>query len=173
MFSLARDGFPLWVRVLAGVIRRLAPAGTVVLVFCAGEIDIRCHLVPRARQSGDGLAFVESYVEQCRRLTSTAGAQRALLVTPPPPSITCPVQPEFPVNGSIEERIEMRDLLLRKLSEASKRSQAVSLDAIDPGPALCDAHRGLDGGYTDDGCHTNAAGVLATRQIMRDVLAPE
>jgi hypothetical protein len=166
MFSLARDGFPFWTRALARMIGVIAPPGSVLFAFCAGEIDVRCHLVPRSHRHDDVLAFVDPYLERCAALASSAGTGTALVVTPPPPSITCPVQPEFPVNGTIGERVDMRNRLVDRLRQGVGHVETLTFSVIDPGLALSDADGGLDAAYTDDGCHTNAAGVLVTRRII-------
>lgn len=167
MFSLARDGFPFWVRALSRAIGVMAPPGSVLFAFCTGEIDVRCHLVPRSHDHDDVLTFVDPYLERCATLASSAGTATALVVAPPPPSISCPVQPEFPVNGTIGERVDMRNRLVDALRQDAGHVEALTFGVVDPGVALSDADGGLDAVYTDDGCHTNAAGVLVTRRIIR------
>jgi lysophospholipase L1-like esterase len=172
MHSLARQGFPSSLRRLARVVHRVGRPGAVVPVFVAGEIDVRCHLVPRATSEGFSLGFAADYVRQGCELAQLMGSSRAVFVVPPPPSVACPVLPDFPIRGSIEERVAMFGALRAALAEAvdgyAGPVEALLLDATD---ALADEDAGLRQDLTDDGCHTNALGVRLVRDRLRE-LAP-
>lgn len=168
MYTIARDDFPSWVRRLLAFRTRLHPGGRVRLLFCTGEIDLRCHLVPRAETDPDVLAFVEEYVARCRDLARAAAAASWALVTPPPPSATVPDQTEFPVKGTIGQRIHLRDLMVHRLRVVAEGESSATV--IDIGPVLSDSVGALSRFLTDDDCHTNASGVTRVRHLIAQEL---
>lgn len=165
MFSLSREGFPRRVRLAARLMNRISRSDSFIPVFVAGEIDVRCHLVPRSKAEGFDLSFVEEFVRQGCQLATLMGSHTVVFAVPPPPSVTCPVIPEFPTRGSIEERCEMfmdlREALITAVGTAAAEMRVVLLDATDD---LMDESSGLRQELTDDGCHTNALGIQAVRR---------
>jgi hypothetical protein len=159
MWSLAEKGFPARVHHIARIVSRFGVAGSIVPVFVAGEIDVRCHLAGRP----EDFRFVTRYVDRCREVAHTLGAARLVFAVPPPPSADCPNVEEFPIRGTIGERVTAFDSLRRALVDAV---------AATPGAELLDATddlRAKDGALrsdlTDDGCHVNLDGVVVVRAV--------
>lgn len=170
MWSLARDGFPRRVRVVARALRLVSHRGSLVPVFIAGEIDVRCHLVPRASQPDFSLDFVGEYVRRAQRLAAEMGAPTLVIVVPVPPSDDCPRNPMYPIRGSIDERVhvfgELRRALAKAVAEAEPSPRVELMDATE---LLADETGALRGELTDDGCHTNANGVRLVRASFREL----
>lgn len=163
MYSIAQKGFPPRVHRLVGVVRRWGVPGSIVPVFIAGEIDVRCHLADHDADFG----FVADYVARCQELASGLRAERTVYAVPPPPSEACPSIEEFPVRGTIAERVKAFNSLREALADAVART---------PGAELLDATEGLiraDGSIrpelTDDGCHTNLDGMRIVRARAREL----
>jgi hypothetical protein len=170
MYSMARDGFPLRVLRLSRLLRRISRPGSLLPVFVVGEIDVRCHLVPRAGSAGL-TDFVDDYVEHATRVAFALGARQLIICVPVPPSATCPANPQFPIEGSIGERVAVFDRLRDALADAVGRRahyapRPLLLDATD---LLADDTGAFRAELTDDGCHTNAAGRLLVRQRVHAV----
>lgn len=170
MWSLAANGFPRRVRLAARLLRAVGRPGSLVPVFSAGEIDVRCHLVPRAARPGFSLDFVPDYVRRCRRLAALMGAPSLVIAVPVPPSDDCPRNPMYPIAGSIDERVrvfgDLRRALAKAVAEAEPSPRVELLDATD---LLADDTGALRGELTDDGCHTNARGVRLVRASVREL----
>ena len=168
MYSLSTGGFPPSVVRSAPVLRAASGGGTLTVVFVAGEIDVRCHLAGR----GGDLSFVSGYVDQALALARQLGAADAVFVAPPPPSSTCPVVPEYPVVGTLEERLAVFHRLRAALAEGVARSSSATPAArfIDVTDVLLEAAGGLAARLTDDGIHTNALGVEAVQARLDEVL---
>lgn len=167
MWSIAQKGFPPRVHRLVAVVGRWGVPGSIVPVFVAGEIDVRCHLADHEADFG----FVEDYVARCQELAATMRARRTVYAVPPPPSEACPSIEQFPVRGTIAERVKGFNSLREALADAVART---------PGAELLDATDGLtrdDGSIrpelTDDGCHTNLEGmhIVRARAHELDLLA--
>jgi hypothetical protein len=156
MWSMAQKGFPPRILRVARV-AGLRGRGNFVPVFVAGEIDVRCHLPGR----DPDFAFVDTYVDRALAIARTLHAPRAVFVVPPPPSATCPNIEEFPIRGTVQERIDAFHGLRAALAEAvGTHPQAELLDMTDE---LGDDDGSMLQDLTDDGCHTNAAGVAIVR----------
>jgi len=156
MWSLAQKGYPPRVRRVARV-AGLGSRGSFVPVFVAGEIDVRCHLPGRDPDFG----FVGAYVDRAMAIAETLHADRAVFVVPPPPSATCPNIDEFPIKGTIGDRVEAFGALRTALAEAvAGRPRAELLDVTD---ALGANDGSMRQDLTDDGCHTNSLGVAIVR----------
>lgn len=167
MYSIAHKGFPPRLDRLARVLRLarrlglVGPRDGLVPFFVTGEIDVRCHLTDHDEDYG----FVPLYVQRCRAAASSLGATRAVIVVPPPPSATCPDVEQFPIKGDIGARTDAFDGLRAALrDEVSRHDDLVLLDATE---ALADETGALRAGLTDDGCHTNLAGVALVRDRVR------
>jgi lysophospholipase L1-like esterase len=170
MWSLAANGFPRRVRLLASALRRIGRPGSLVPMFCAGEIDVRCHLVPRAARPDFSLDFVRAYVRRCRELAAAMGAPTLVIVVPVPPSDDCPRNPMYPIKGTIDERVqifgELRRAVAKAVAEAGPTPRVELLDATE---LLADDTGALRSELTDDGCHTNARGVRLVRASVREL----
>jgi len=164
MHSIARNGFPP--EVIRGVrlLGRISRPGSLVPFVVTGEIDVRCHLVPHSSDPGFDYGFVAAYVRTVRTLAEQLGARTAVVCVPPPPSVDCPKNPEFPIRGTIAERIavfgDLREALTKAVADASGPPRVLLLDATD---LLVDETGEFRRELTDDGCHTNVDGVREVR----------
>jgi lysophospholipase L1-like esterase len=106
-----------------------------VVVWCLGEIDIRCHVIPQAdRQNASVESIVRSLAE--RYLQSIAAIQRdahglrtvVLSVIPPTNQAN---NEEYPIAGSLTARIAARRLLNRALEEGCRVRGFLFLDPFE------------------------------------------
>jgi hypothetical protein len=164
MYSIARNGFPIKVERGVRLLRMISRPGSIVPVVVTGEIDVRCHLVPHSTEPGFSFDFVADYVRQVREFASRMGARTVVVAVPPPPSVDCPKNPEFPIKGTIAERIavfdELRAMLTKAVGSSAGEPRVLLLDATD---LLVDGTGEFRSDLTDDGCHTNANGVREVR----------
>jgi hypothetical protein len=167
MYSIAQKDFPPRLDRLARFLRAarrvglVGPPDRVLPFFVTGEIDVRCHLT---EHDGD-YGFVSAYVQRCRAAAASLGATSAVIVVPPPPSATCPDVEQFPIKGDISARIAAFEGLRAALqSEVARHDELVLLDATEQ---LVDGTGALRSDLTDDGCHTNLAGVARVRSRVR------
>lgn len=167
MYSIARDGWPRPVRVVARILGRL-PHPPAVLLFSFGEIDVRCHLAPRLVEGTLDTGFVGRYVDRVDALRQETGIAEAIVIAPVPPSARVTDHVAFPVAGTIEERLTVhlaiRDALARAVVRPGLRLADLTGD-------LADADGQLHPDYTDDGCHTNAAGRAVAQRALSPVRA--
>jgi hypothetical protein len=167
MYSIAKKDFPPRLDRLARVVRFARSLGLVgapeglVPFFVTGEIDVRCHLTEHDEDYG----FVPLYVQRCRAAAASLGSTRAVIVVPPPPSATCPDVEQFPIKGDIHARTKAFEGLRAALrAEVARHEDLILLDATE---ALADQTGALRSSLTDDGCHTNLAGVALVRDRVR------
>lgn len=175
MYSLSAQGLPARLQRAMALMRcvgRLSrrPA-RIVPVLVAGEIDVRCHLVPRLARSGSvSLDFVPRYVALAGSVARELSSELAVVVVPPPPSATVPVLEQFPVVGSLLARRSAYGELRRSLhAAAQKAAQPPRVLVLDVADQLDDGN-GLREGLTDDGCHTNPRGAAIVRAGLRELL---
>lgn len=170
MFSVARDGYlPMMHRMLR-VLRRVHGNRNVLWIFSAGEIDIRCHLVPRLK-NGAELGFVKSYIEKVQGLVNEFDAAYAAISIPIPPAVDIDDTDGFPIVGTLEERHAahrlMRAKILKETGPATGSTGAV-IYAFDATDRLSDK----DGHYrpevTSDGIHPNDAGRIEIRSAVAE-----
>jgi hypothetical protein len=162
-YSIAQKDFPPRLARLSRAVRLARHRGGIVPFFITGEIDVRCHLT---EHDGD-LGFVTTYVERCRDATAALGSPVGVVVVPPPPSASCPNIEEFPIKGSIDQRIAAFEGLRSALR--SVVAQYDDLLLLDATADLADATGALREELTDDGCHTNLAGVALVRPRVRSL----
>jgi len=165
MFSIAREGLPTAVLRVLRLVSRTRRARDIVWGFSFGEIDVRCHLVPRMGNPEAALEFVPIYLERLRRAATAAGARRALVLIPPPESDVYPEQIGFPVVGSLAERIEASHALRDSMVRAAKDlpTDGASVYLIDLTDAFSDERGAMREDLTYDGLHANDEG----RAVMR------
>ncbi len=173
MFSIAREGLPTAVLRVLRLVARTRRADKIVWAFSFGEIDVRCHLVPRMSDPDKALEFVPIYLERLRRAATAAGARRALVLIPPPESDVYPEQIGFPVVGSLEERITasraLREAMIRAAKDLPTDGARVLL--VDVYDDYSDERSAMREDLTYDGLHANADGRAVTRKRVEDVLA--
>lgn len=164
MYSVAHKGFPPRVHRIVRLVNSWGRPGSLVPVFICGEIDVRAHLAGLADATYD---FVPLYVQRCMELAEGLKAERAYFAVPPPQSEACPSIEEFPVTGTIAQRVAVFDRLRKELAAAV---------AATPGAELLDATdllAGPDGAIkpelTDDGAHVNLDGMALFRTRAREL----
>lgn len=121
MHRLGRDGCFEAVRHLD------IPTGSVV-VFCCGEIDVRCHLGRVADESGKPIehvirGVVSRYLGSLRQYGEQAGAERVVACAAPPPARSYVTNPDLPEYGPLRDRISIR----RRLNDFL-RAESAELD---------------------------------------------
>ena len=172
MFSIAREGFPPALLRVLGMISHSRRASEIVWAFSFGEIDVRCHLVPRMGDPATALGFVPTYLDHVQRAATLAGARRALVLIPPPESDVYPEQIGFPIVGTLEERVEtshaLRDAMLRAAKELPSEGAAVHL--IDVTEDFSDERGAIIEDLTYDGLHTNDAGRALIRKRVVEII---
>lgn len=175
MFSIARDGYPRKVWLLARLVRVLGRRGTVVLVSSAGEIDVRCHLVDRSARPDFNLDFVGGYLEQLGRLGEGMRARYVVHSMHVPPSPWTPELPGFPIRGTLDERYAMSR---RMRDEVTARVAAydgpADLRLFDTTPAITDDEGHWLRVMTADGVHPSELGRTVVRCCFHDLgLVPD
>jgi hypothetical protein len=172
MFSIAREGLPTAVLRVLRLIGKTRRAREIVWGFSFGEIDVRCHLVPRMKDPEAALEFVPIYLERLRRAATAAGARRALVLIPPPESDVYPEQIGFPVVGTLTERIEashaLRDAMIRAAKDLP--TDGASIHLIDLTEAFSDERGAMREDLTYDGLHANDEGRTVMRRHVLEIL---
>ncbi len=173
MFSVSRDGFPPLMHRMLRVLRRVRGHRNVLWIFSAGEIDLRCHLVPRLAE-GAQLEFVRSYVDQVRSLVNEFDASHAAVSVPTPPAVDIVHTDGFPVVGTPEERLSAHRLMRQRILDetgTSGDSGGAVIHAFDATEWLSDEQGYYVAEYTEDGIHPNDAGRVAIRAAVADMRA--
>jgi hypothetical protein len=170
MFSVARDGYPPLMHRILRILRRIPANRNVLWIFSAGEIDLRCHLVPRLKE-GAGLDFVKPYIEQVQGLVGEFGAAYAAVSVPVPPAVDIADTDGFPIVGTPEERLaahrRMRERILEEAGPATGSTGAV-IHAFDATDRLSDEHGHYRPDCTDDGVHPNDTGRAEIRAAVAE-----
>jgi hypothetical protein len=171
-FSIARAGLPPAVLRIFRLVGRTKHAKDVLWIYSFGEIDVRCHLVPRMDEPGT-FDFVANYLERIRESARATGSDRALVYVPPPESDVAEEQTGFPVVGTLEERTRalhlMRDAMHKAADSMSEDGPEILLvDCIDE---FSDEHGVWQWRYTYDGLHTSDEGRAVVRAEIDKVLA--
>jgi len=170
MFSISREGFdPVMMR-WARLLRPERGSAEPTWFFVFGEIDVRCHLVPRLTAAPQ-MPFVARYVEQVRRFADRVGIDKAVVVVPIPPAVDVLDHSAFPVVGTPEQRLSAHRTLREHLIAVVAASGDARLRVVDATDVLAGPDDLLSEEFTDDGCHTNLAGRAAFRHAV-DSSAP-
>ena len=170
MYSIATRGFDSQVLSFARLVRRISPPGRILLVLTAGEIDVRCHLVPQSSSPGFCFDFVDAYVARATALADMVGAETVVLAMHPPVSPSAPDRAEYPVRGNGDDRIEMSEQLRREVHRvAASHARTHPILVLDATDELADAGGALRPEVTDDEIHTNVAGIAVVRTRLREL----
>lgn len=87
---------------------RIALSSHDVVIFCFGEIDVRCHLDPMVRDGVTATQVLEAWTSRyLNRLATldTRGARKAVLGLPPPTTLRYSFNKDFPVAGTTRSRV--------------------------------------------------------------------
>lgn len=163
MYSIARDGFP---DPLISELRKVRlPLAATPIVLVLGEIDCRVHLVEHLHRN-DALGFAARYLERAAELRGRLGAGHAFVVAPIPPSDRG-VDPAYPRNGTLQQRVAITRRLEETLSGAAAESNEPCVSVVRVADLLADARTGeLAARFTDDGCHVNRRGSKLIRERL-------
>ena len=172
MYSISREGLPAAALRVLRLMSRTPRARDIVWGFSFGEIDVRCHLVPRMTDPEAALAFVPAYLEHIQEAATSAGARRAIVLIPPPESDVYPVQIGFPVVGTLAERIDashaVRDAMVK--AAANLPAGGASLSLIDLTDDFSDERGAMREDLTYDGLHANDDGRAVFRKHVEEIL---
>jgi hypothetical protein len=172
MYSIAREGLPTAALRVLGMVSRTRRASEIVWGFSFGEIDVRCHLVPRMSDPEAALSFVPAYLQHLQDATALAGARRAIVLIPPPESDVYPDQIGFPVVGTLAERIDashaLRDAMVKAAANLPGDGATISL--IDITDEFSDERGAMREDLTYDGLHANDTGRAVFRARVEEVL---
>jgi lysophospholipase L1-like esterase len=172
MYSISREGLPAAALRVLRLMSRTPRARDIVWGFSFGEIDVRCHLVPRMTDPEAALAFVPAYLEHIKEAATSAGARRAIVLIPPPESDVYPDQIGFPVVGSLAERIDashaVRDAMVK--AAANLPAGGASLSLIDLTDDFSDERGAMREDLTYDGLHANDDGRAVFRKHVEEIL---
>jgi lysophospholipase L1-like esterase len=172
MYSISREGLPAAALRVLRLMSRTPRARDIVWGFSFGEIDVRCHLVPRMGDPEAALSFVPSYLRHLQDAATSAGARRALVLIPPPESDVYPDQIGFPVVGSLSERVDashaLRDAMVKAAADLPSSGASISL--IDITEEFSDERGAMREDLTYDGLHANDEGRAVFRAAVEHVL---
>lgn len=171
-FSIARSGLPPALLRIFRLVGRVKHAKDVLWVYSFGEIDVRCHLVPRMDEPGT-FDFVDDYLQRIREGAIATGSDRALVFVPPPESDVAEEAIGFPVIGTLEERTRALHLLRDAMHKAADSMsddgpEIVLIDVIDQ---FSDENGVWLQHLTYDGLHTNDDGRAIVRAEINRLLA--
>jgi hypothetical protein len=139
------------------------------VVWCLGEIDVRCHIVRQAERQNETVRGIvgrlaESFLHSVQDIQRDAsGLQTIVLaVIPPTDQVT---NEEFPTVGSLPERIKVRNLL----NEALRRGcLSLGFRFLDPFPRFADSTGALKADMSDGNVHCGPAyASIITDQVRR------
>ena len=169
MFSIARDGFKPELHRAFRLLGRIPRTREVTWLFSFGEIDIRCHLVPRVTQ-GDRLDFVGPFVRRLQDVVDELRVPFVVYVVPVPVALDAFYHESFPVVGTTEERHAAHTLVRERVLEEIASATGPRVLALDSSDDL----RGDDGWYSTeyqtDGVHLSDAGREVVQAGLRRLL---
>ena len=172
MYSISREGLPAAALRVLRLMSRTPRARDIVWGFSFGEIDVRCHLVPRMGDPEAALSFVPAYLRHLQDAARSAGARRALVLIPPPESDVYPDQIGFPVVGSLAERVDashaLRDAMVKAAADLPSSGASISL--IDITDEFSDERGAMREDLTYDGLHANDDGRAVFRAAVEQIL---
>jgi hypothetical protein len=170
MFTVARDGYPPMMHRMLRLLRHVRANRKVLWIFSAGEIDLRCHLVPRLKEGAD-IDYVKPYIKRVQDLVHAFDASYVAVSVPVPASDGLIHNPGFPVVGTIDERSAGQRLMRERILEATgpaTGSTGAVVYAFDVDDRLSDEHGHYRADLTDDGIHPNDTGRAEIRTAMEE-----
>ncbi len=169
MYSIAKKGLPTPLLRTGRVLAKIPAAREAAWFFSFGDVDIRCHLVPRMK-AGQGLGFVAEYVDRVYDVLATIGARTGTICIPPPPTLDTDDHELFPVVGTPEQRLDVHGAVREALYAAvATERPGPKIRLLDLTKALADSTGLMQPEFTmADGLHTNDAGrAVVRREIER------
>jgi len=170
MYTVARTGLPPRAVRAARLTRRWVRPERIVLFHSAGEIDCRCHLVPRLHDGTLDLGYVREYVDQVCTFAEEFGAAIVAFLVQSPQSGAIPDVGIFPIQGDLADRVRVSEMLRARLTEevAARRGKVTAL-VVDPTDLLSLPDGSMDPSLASDGVHTNAEGIRRVRSRVREL----
>jgi lysophospholipase L1-like esterase len=114
-------------------IQKMKPTKNDIIVFCFGEIDMRCYVKPLLEHRR-GLTlekllsnWVEQYTSRISSLNLN-GAKIALVSVVPPSRKVGPSSFRWPIGGTLQERVEYVKTINKFLKEECKKKKWIYLD---------------------------------------------
>jgi hypothetical protein len=128
------------------------------VVWCFGEIDVRCHVIRQARLQNTSVDAIvagsaQTYLRSVDEITREAGRCNTILLAVIPPTNQAN-NPDFPTVGSLVERIRARVLL----NEALEREGAArGFQFLNPYSEFMDPRGALKESMPDSNIHCGPA----------------
>ena len=171
IYSIAKKDFPTPLRRTSKILARIPAAGEAMWFFSFGDVDIRCHLVPRLA-GGQDLRFVAEYVDRVRDLLASIGAPTGTISIPPPPTLDTDDHELFPVVGTPEQRLDVHRAVREALYAAAASDRpGPKIQLLDLSDALADSTGLMQPEFTmADGLHTNDAGRAVVRREIDQLI---
>lgn len=168
MFSIARDGFKPELHRTFRLLSRIPRTREVLWLFSFGEIDIRCHLVPRVA-AGDRLDFIGPFVDRLQEVADDLRVPHVVYVVPVPVGIDDFDHEAFPVVGTNEERRTTHGVVRTRVQEEiASRPRVLALDFSDE---FCNSDGWYRSDFHTDGIHASDAGRAVVQSTLRQFLA--
>jgi lysophospholipase L1-like esterase len=161
LYTVSQNGFKL--SIFTNTILKIAGKNR-QFIISLGEIDCRVHFVPKLLSRGS-LEFdrlVSNYKNAVLNFLELYGGSRALVLTPVPPSDFGVINPQFPRNGLITERVQAYRLITDSLVAASSGKFFV----VNISQVLSDEIGVIDPRYSSDGVHVNKLGAKRVLQEL-------
>ena len=124
-----------------------------VVIFCFGEIDVRCHVAPMLKDGTTTSALLGSWIDRYLNRLATLdvrGARKAVLSLPPPTTLRHSYNKDFPVAGTTRERVGYVREANRLLAAGCAAHGFVFVDIYAP---FADPWGSLRRGKSDDSVH--------------------
>ncbi len=172
IYSIAKKDLPTPLRRTGKVLAKIPAAREASWFFSFGDVDIRCHLVPRLAD-GQDLRFVAEYVCRIRDLLASIGAPAGTIAIPPPPTLDTDDHELFPVVGTPEQRLDVHRAVREALYAAAAADRTgPTIRLLDLTEALADSSGLMLAEFTmADGLHTNDAGRAVVRREITHLIS--
>ncbi|MGB7537880.1 MAG: SGNH/GDSL hydrolase family protein [Anaerolineales bacterium] len=144
-----------------------------ILIWCLGEIDVRCHIVKQAPLQTAAINVIAgklagSFLESVAEIQRDARQLGTIVLAVIPPTDNV-YDREYPMVGSLKERIEARNALNDALREGCA---ARGFHFLDPYASFMDPAGALKEGMSDGNVHCGSAfASLIVDQVRQSALA--
>ena len=141
-------------------------------VYATGEIDIRCHVLKQRDMKGrlleeilDGLA--DRYIQTILSNRQQYRSLHCIVYNVIPPLRSGAFNPEYPVYGSIEDRVAAAKLLNAILKQKCEEQGIAFLDVYD---AYSEGDGSLSVPYSDGNVHIHSNFNIPIQQRLRELV---